>query len=101
MAVGGVGDDCQGNARRDGVALEHGFPEETGVSGGHFVSTCRWTPEQQVVDADRAPICFNHRVTVPSVTVSPSWGMRTISTTALYGATASAADQPVVVRPSS
>jgi hypothetical protein len=35
------------------------------------------------------------------VTVSPSCGIRTISTDALYGATASGADQLAGVRPSS
>ena len=69
---------AQHGADVDGVALGH--PDLGEVAGRPATAPrsrpCRWTPRRaSSSSATVSPTCLNHFVIVPSVTVSPSWGI--------------------------
>ncbi len=76
-ALGAVADPGQRGADRDRVALgDEDLTEDACRSGRDLgVDLVGRDLEERFVDRDPSPMVFSQRVTVPSVTVSPSWGM--------------------------
>ena len=74
-----VGDDCQPGTHLDRLPLAHeDLGEDPGGRRGDLgVDLVRRHLEEGFVSGDRVTDRLIHRVMVPSVTVSPSWGMVT------------------------